>query len=123
MIMFWEVVALIIVVIILTLLLYLYIRQRILRETCNVPVRGFIKSIRKHESPSMNDADLVHGDITYVVTIGYQYNGQDYEYTHYAMRREFGELKIGTPINIRIDQNNPNKVYCSERLESELNTF
>lgn len=121
--MFWEVVALITIVIILTLLLYLYIRQRILRETCNVPVRGFIKSIREHESPSMNDADLVHGDIAYVVTIGYQYNGQDYEYTHYAMRREFGELKIGTPINIRIDQNNPNKVYCSERLESELNVF
>jgi len=121
--MFWEVVALITVVIILTLLLYIYIRQRILRETCNVPVRGFIKSITEHISPMWNEADMPNNDVTYIVTIGYQYNGQDYEYTHYAMRREFGELKIGTPINIRIDQNNPNKVYCSERLESELNTF
>lgn len=118
--MFWEVLALMFVAVILVLLLYLYIRQRIRKETCNVKVHGFIKSIRIHESPSMNDGSLVHGDVTYVVTIGYQYNGQDYEYTHYAMRREFGKLIVGTPINIRIDPNDPNKVYCSETLESEL---
>ena len=118
--MFWEVLALMFVAVILILLLYLYIRQRIHKETCNVKVHGFIKSINIHESPTMGEAEMPGTSIGYTVTIGYEYNGQNYEYLHYAIKREFGKLIVGTPINIRIDPNDPNKVYCSETLESEL---
>lgn len=118
--MFWEVLALIFVAVIFVLLIYLCIRQEIRKKTCNIKVRGFIKSIEEHISPMMNDSSMPNSDVTYIVTIGYQYNGQNYEYLHYAMRRDFGRLIVGTPIDIHIDPNDLNKVYCSETLESEL---